>query len=295
MQITPNLKCRLLLVAIILGASGVRAGEGEVHANGMLFHYVDEGTGPAVVLVHGSIGDYREWSQQVGPISERYRVIAYSRRHHWPNSPAAKDSDATLERQAEDLEAIIRAFGIAPAHVIGHSYGGATALLLALRRPELVRSLVLVEPAVGGVLGGEGREGALAEEGRAVRAEMRQAFASGNSERIVKTYASRVAPGEFENASPSTRQMLFANIPAFELDFQSPRPSFTCDDARQIRLPSLVASGGRSALGLQRISEALARCLPDGRLVKISEATHWLQSDHAQAFNKAALEFLGSH
>ena len=89
--------------------------------------------------------------------------------------------------------------------------------------------------------------------------------------------------------------MLLANIAAFELDFQSPRPRFTCDDARQISVPSLIATGSGSAAGLQRISEVLAQCLKAGSLVKITQATHWLQSDHAQAFNEAVLDFLARH
>jgi len=228
-------------------------------------------------------------------LSQHYRVIVYSRRYHWPNSPPGKDADATLDRQADDLEALIRALGIAPVHIVGHSYGGATALVVALRRPEMVRSLVLAEPAVGGVLGAEDRDGALAEEGRAVRAEMKEAFASGNPERIARTYASRVAPGEFDNASPEVRQMLMANVAAFELDFQSARPRFTCEDARQIGAPSLVVSGSRSAAGLQRISEVLASCLQAGSLLKIPQATRWLQADHAEVFNAAVVDLLAKH
>jgi len=151
---------------LLLVASQSHAWEGEIRANGQVFHYLDEGIGSPLVLVHGSIADYREWTKQIGPFSQHYRVIAYSRRYHWPNSPPGKEPDATLDRQAEDLEAIIRALGIAPAHIVGHSYGGATALVVALRRPELVRSLVLVEPAVGGVLGAEGREESLAKRGK---------------------------------------------------------------------------------------------------------------------------------
>ena len=279
----------------LFAASGVNAREGEIRANGLSFHYVDEGSGPPVLLVHGSIADYREWSRQIAPLSQHYRVIVYSRRYHWPNSPPGKDADATLDRQADDLEALIRALGIAPVHIVGHSYGGATALVVALRRPEMVRSLVLAEPAVGGVLGAEGRKGALAEEGRAVRAEMKEAFASGNPERIARTYASRVAPGEFDNASPEVRQMLMANVAAFELDFQSARPRFTCEDARQIGAPSLVVSGSRSAAGLQRISEVLASCLQAGSLLKIPQATHWLQADHAEVCNAAVVDFLAKH
>jgi len=48
-------------------------------------------------------------------------------------------------------------------------------------------------------------------------------------------------------------------------------------------------------MGLQRIAETLARCLKTGSLVMIRGATHWMQSDHAQAFNDAMLSFLSRH
>jgi non-heme chloroperoxidase len=284
-----------LIVVMICAAPSLQAAPGKVLANGLWFSYVDAGSGPPLILVHGSISDYREWSSQMEPLARRYRVIAYSRRYHWPNPPPGKDADATLERQADDLAAIIVALGIAPAHVVGHSYGGATALLLARRHPEMVRTLVLAEPAVGGVLGELPRDDPIAREGQAVRTEMKEAFASGNAERIVKTYAARAAPGGFDNATDEAREMLLANIAAFELDFSSTRPLFTCDDARRIVAPTLVVSGDRSAMGLQRMAETLAQCMRTGSLVRIPGATHWMESDHAQAFNDAVLSFLGNH
>lgn len=265
---------------------------GKVSANGLSFAYVDEGSGAPVVLVHGSVSDYREWSNQMAPLARHYRVIAYSRRYHWPNLPPAKDADATVERQADDLAAIIQAMGIAPAHIVGHSYGGAVALNLTLRHPELVRTLVLAEPAVSGVLGDTPENEFVSKESQAIRTEMKDAFASGNAERIVRTYAAHVAPGEFEKAQSEVRKMLLANVSAFQLDFSSRRPPFTCDDARRVAVPVLILSGDRSPMGLQRIAEETARCMKAARLVRIPQATHWLQSDHAQAFNEAVLAFL---
>jgi len=121
---------------------------------------------------------------------------------------------------------------------------------------------------------------------------MTEAFATGDGERIVRTYAARVAPGEFEKATTEARQMLLANVPAMQLDYNSRRPAFTCDDARRIGMPVLVLSGSRSAMGLQRIAEAAARCINGARFVSIPQATHWMQHDHAKAFNDAALTFL---
>jgi len=289
-----TLYCVLALVALLaLFATFSSAWKtGKILANGLSFAYVDEGSGPPIVLVHGSVSDYREWSNQIEPLARHYRVIAYSRRYHWPNLSPGKDADASLERQADDLAAIIQGMGIAPAHIVGHSYGGAVALNLTLRYPELVRTLVLAEPAVSGVLGDTPENEAVSKESQAIRAEMEEAFARGDAGRIVRTYAAHVAPGEFDKAPPEVRQMLVANVPAFQLDFTSRRSAFTCDDARRVAVPVLVVSGDRSPMGLQHIAEAAAHCMKAARLVRIPRATHWMQSDHAQAFNDAVLAFL---
>jgi len=283
----------VVLLALFLTPSSARKTD-KVSANGLSFAYVDKGSGPPIVFVHGSVSDYREWSKQMAPFARHYRVIAYSRRYHWPNLPPGKDADAGIERQTDDLAAIIQKMGIAPAHIVGHSYGGAVALNLALRHPELVRTLVLAEPAVSGVLGNTPENDAVSKESQAIRAEMKEAFDSSDAERIVRTYAAHVAPGEFEKAAPEVRQMLVANAPAFRLDFTTRRPPFTCDDARRVAVPVLIVYGDRSPMGLQRIAEGAARCIKAAALVRIPQATHWMQSDHAQAFNNAVLAFLAS-
>lgn len=273
-------------------ATPAQANYGTVWANGLSFSYIEEGSGAPVVLVHGSVSDYREWSAQMSPLAERYRVIAYSRRYHWPNSPPGKDVDASLERQADDLGAILKSMSLAPAHIVGHSYGGAVALYLTLRHPGLVRTLTLAEPAILSVLGSLPEDDPAFKDSQAVRAEMKNVFATGDPERIVGTYAARVAPGEFEQATPALRQMLLANVSAFQLDYNSRRPSITCEDAQRVGVPILVLSGERSPVGLRRIAEAAARCLKATKLVRIPQATHWMQHDHAEAFNTAVLAFL---
>jgi pimeloyl-ACP methyl ester carboxylesterase len=282
----------LVVLLAPFAAPSWSAKTGKVSANGLSFAYVEEGFGDTVILVHGSVSDYREWAGQMAALARRYRVIAYSRRYHWPNSSPGADADAGVEVQADDLAAIIKAIGAAPAHIVGHSFGGAVALNLTLRHPELVRTLVLAEPAVSGVLGNISENDPVSKDSQAVRAEMKQAFETGDAERIVRTYAARVALGEFEKASPEVRQMLLTNVPAFRLDFTSRRPPFSCNDAGRVTVPVLVVSGGRSALGLQRIAESAARCIKGSKLVTLPEATHWLQHDHAQAFNDAVLAFL---
>ena len=266
-----------------------------ITVEGMSFGYVDLGSGPPVILIHGSISDYREWSKQLEALAKHHRVIAYSRRYHWPNSPPGKDADATVPRQAADLAAIIKSLRLAPASIVGHSYGGTVALFLALQHPELVRTLVLLEPPVPGVLVNTPESEGLVKESQAVRDEMKQAFASSDAERIVRTYLARVAPGEFDNAPPETRNVYRANVPAFRLDFTSPRPSLSCEDIQRIAAPALVLTGGRSPMGLQQMAAGVAHCLKGGNILRFPQATHHMQLDHPQEFNDAVLAFLAKH
>jgi pimeloyl-ACP methyl ester carboxylesterase len=267
----------------------------QVAANGSSFAYVEAGSGQPVVLIHGSVSDYREWSKQIEALAQHYHVIAFSRRYHWPNAAPTANADASLEVQVEDLAAIIKALNICPAHLVGHSYGGAVALQLALRHPELVRNLVLVEPAVAGVLTDGPEDEAARKEGQASRAEMNAVIASGDAERIMRTYATHVAPGVYEKAVQELRQMLLDNAPAFQLDYNSRRPAFTCEIAKQIAAPALFLAGERSPLGLQRIAEKAAGCLKSAKFIRIPDATHWIPHDQPWEFNEALLAFLANY
>jgi pimeloyl-ACP methyl ester carboxylesterase len=263
-----------------------------VSVNGLTISYVEVGSGSPVILIHGSVSDYREWSTLVSALSKHYHVIAYSRRYHSPNPAASADADASLDLQVDDLFKMMKAAGITSAHLVGHSYGGAVALGFTLQHPEMVQSLVLAEPAVNGVLSRTPENDTLLKESQDIRTRMKEVFATGNPEQIVKTYATHVAPGDLEKATSEERKMLMENVTAFELDFNSRRTPFTCDDAKKITVPALVLAGDQSPLGLQRIAESTARCIKGAKFAKIPNATHWMQLDQPLLFNKEVIAFL---
>jgi len=266
----------------------------KITANGLTFNYIEAGNGTPVILIHGSVSDFREWTGQINSLSRDHHVIAYSRRYHWPNDPADGNADASLDKQVEDLYEIIKAMKSGPAHIVGHSFGGAVALVFTLRYPELVRSLVLAEPAVSGVLDKTPENDAVLKESQAIRSRMKEVITTGNAELIVKTYAAHVAPGDFEKAIPEDRNMLLENSKAFQLDFNSQRTPFTCNDAKKIIVPVLILAGEQSPTGLQRIAELTATCIPGGKFIKIPQATHWLQHDQPEEFNDAVVRFLAA-
>jgi pimeloyl-ACP methyl ester carboxylesterase len=119
-----------------------------VDVDGAALAYREHGEGEPVVFVHGSASDLRTWEQQLPTIGRSYRAIAYSRRYARPNEDIQPDADDQMLPHIDDLVALLRGLDAAPAHLVGHSWGGFICLLTAIRHPQLVRSLVLGEPPV---------------------------------------------------------------------------------------------------------------------------------------------------
>src|SRR3989442_937655 len=114
--------------------------------------YVEAGIGEPVVFVHGIPTDYRAWNGQIEPFSTKYHVVAYSRRLAQPNRNRMDYEKSTVENNSADLVGLIESLGIGPVHLVGHSYGGFAAAYCASTKPELIRTLVLIEPAVSTML-----------------------------------------------------------------------------------------------------------------------------------------------
>lgn len=102
------------------------------------------GAGPPLVILHGLFGSQRNWQSMAERLGRQYRVFACDLRNHG-DSPWA--SSMRFEEMADDLEALIEAKGLAPATVLGHSVGGKTAMLTALRHPDAVDALIVVDIA----------------------------------------------------------------------------------------------------------------------------------------------------
>jgi pimeloyl-ACP methyl ester carboxylesterase len=283
-----------IVVASITGVAAQGSGEKpqshKIFVNGLWLAYKDVGKGPPIVLVPGSLSDYRIWFNQIEPFSQHNRVIAYSRRYNWPNSAPGQGADGSMMRQVDDLSALIKGLGIAPVHIVGHSYGGTIALFLATSHPEVVRTLVLVEPNAPPWL--ENMPGAEADL-KAIQnfnAAFQQALASGDAERAVKTIWDFVAPGD---ALPAEiHSMFIINIPAVKVEKGS---RFTCEDARRIAAPTLSLTGDRSPSGFRLAADAVAHCVMRGELVMIPRASHPMQILNPQAFNAAVLKFVAQH
>lgn len=279
----------------------------QVTVNGASLDYSERGRGQALALVHGSASDQRTWQGQQELFAERFRAIAYSRRYHWPNRRIAAGADYSMLEHVDDLAALLQARAAAPAHLVGHSYGGFVCLLLAIRRPHLVRSLVLTEPPVLTLFASyiprpteilkllctRPRTGlAIVTFGARAMAPAQKAAQRGDLAKAMEVFGRRVVGAEnYARMSRERLEQVHANAIEAEL-LGSGFPPLAPDDVRRVRVPTLLITGSRSPALFHRLCDGLAELLPRSESVRIERASHVVHEDNAAAFNGAVLSFL---
>ena len=283
-----------------------------VEVNGQRLAYLEQGKGQPVIFVHGGLFDYRQWSFQMEPFGRRYRAIAYSRRYHYPNPSTGNGMDSGISENASDLASLITKLGLAPAHLVGQSWGAFTVLYFALKNPELVRTLTAIEPPAIPLLLKDYRKPSLGEivslflkspstassfvnmgmnTIKPVQEAVRRGdYLGANSKFFDWIHAQK---GYFEKVPEQVRAIMMDNLEAIKGEWEM--VPFSLDDAQRITSPTLLVNGGRSPKLLQYIVDLLVTHMPNGEKVTISNAAHSPQWENPDAFNKVALEFLEKH
>ncbi len=139
----------------------VRIGEGNLgtHRFGALrAHFTQSGAGPEVVLLHAGGSSGAQWRKSGAVLEQHYRLtvpdfIGFGKTDSWPGPGELSHDD-----QAALIASLITEECTAPVHMVGHSYGGAVAVRLALAHPEILGRLVLIEPVLTPLLNLDGRE-----------------------------------------------------------------------------------------------------------------------------------------
>lgn len=117
-----------------------------ISVEGARLHFVTKGSGAPIVLIHGNPGSCQDWGRLYGPLSARYRTIAFDRPGHG-HSDRPNHRDITVEVQAAILRDALDQLTVERPVLVGHSWGSALALACALDFPRDVAGLVLLAPA----------------------------------------------------------------------------------------------------------------------------------------------------
>jgi pimeloyl-ACP methyl ester carboxylesterase len=265
-----------------------------VLVKGETLTFIDQGTGPPVLLLHGAVADHRMWELQREALATKYRVIALTMRYFgtapWPDSGA----NFRQETHVADIAAFIRKLDAGPVFVVGHSYGSRTALALAVRHPELVRALFLNEPGLlSTVTNSSARDSAAKDRfGMDSVAVIAQ---TGTAQQVSRAWSAYVTgmPDSFDSLSATGKQMMVENARTVPLQLKpQTQIPLTCADLGQIRVPVAITMGERTRPFFRITVSAVSRCLPGSQLIVIERATHRAPTENPSAFNEALIAFL---
>ncbi len=261
---------------------------------GIELHFVERGSGTPAFLLHGGLGDCSSWPRQLAALSERHRVIAFSRRRHHPNRNSGSQPHS-IEDDLNDLAALHAALETGPAHFVGTSYGALVALSYALGHPGDALSLALAEPPLH-------RWACRTAEGMAlftafmdnVWLQGRRAFEAADDERALQILADGIAGYPvFRTMPPDRAATARRNAAAMKaLTFSpDPFPDLPTGAVSALPMPTLLIRGERTG-GLHLcVMQELARALPGAAEAVIGSAGHGSALENPDGFNAAVLSF----
>jgi pimeloyl-ACP methyl ester carboxylesterase len=260
----------------------------DVKANGLKLHYVEEGEGEPVVFLHGLTMDHTMYAAQFEELPDQFRCIALDQRGHGRSD--CPPGPWSMQDCVNDAIAFIEAVDAAPSHLVGMSWGGMVALGVALQRPELARSMALIDTSADT----DPKEladlerwylDAIAEQG--ITDEL---IESSLPLLYGERYRSENAAG-IEAHYDRLRSMKPEGI-VEALRAITERESLI-DRLSQITIPVLVVHGEADAA--QPISEAekIASRVAGAKLVRIPDAGHTTPIEAPDQVNAALNDFLG--
>lgn len=257
--------------------------------DGARLHVKRAGSGSPLVLVHGTGTDSTTWDPVVAGLGKHHEVIAYDRRGYGrsENRPVRD-----YRTHIADLAALLET--VAPAHVLGWSSGGNVALALATQRPELFRSLIVLEPPFHGT-----RHPRLGMVRALATAKLRQA--TGRPQQGARSFLRWVSTdtnggNAFDHASKETQAHLLANTRQIlaELD---PNPYGVMVEFVPTRrlaslrdVPVTWMIGGNSFGWFDNLRHRAVRFAPHIRTVVIEGAGHLAHHEKTEDFISATLE-----
>ena len=264
--------------------------------------YETRGVGEPVILVHaGVLADWFKPLVDEPALSDRYRLVRYHRIGYAGSTRLA--GAVSLADHAGHLRAFMRHLGIARAHIVGHSSSGNIALQLALDAPEMVHSLVLLEPALIAVPADDKRDtnaiGASLQLGPVLqryragdKAGAVDAFLRGVAGTNYRAVLDEVLPGAFESAVADADTFFGQELPAVT------QWRFSRDDARRITQPVLAVLGAKSAdvspIFAQR-QQLLLDWLPNAEPFVLPGANHLLHVQNPRGMAEAMASFFARH
>jgi len=263
------------------------------NVNGVSLEYEVRGEGEPILLIHGASVAETFAPLMKEPALSRFRLIRYHRRGYAGSAHPGRVTN--FFEHAADAVALLDALGVKKAHVAGHSYGGLTALRLALDSPAHVHTLMLLEPPMLATpLGQAFFEGPMAPVVAAYRSGEKQRAADLFRDAVggpnaARALAERLGPGARDQAGRDADSLFGNEFP------EVAKGLFTEADAARIRMPALSLVGEKSDPLFRQSHPLLMKWLPNVESLEIPRAAHFLQVEEPQAVAEGMAAFAAKH
>ena len=266
----------------------------QASVNGGILEYEVMGSGEPVLLIHGAFiaEAYAPLCRE--PALAPYRLIRYHRRGYAGSSPVP--SPLGVAQQAADARALLRQLGVERAHVVGHSSGGAMAPQLAFAYPEVIHSLVLLEPALMGVPSGPLFMEALGPALQMYQAGDKAGAADGFLRVAVgpayRRFLDELIPGAYAQVVADADTLFASDLPA------GGEWQFTQEDAKRITQPVLAVTGsesGKDWAGWPEVQARVQAWLPQAEPFVLAGANHALEEMDPRGIATALAAFFARH
>jgi pimeloyl-ACP methyl ester carboxylesterase len=240
-----------------------------------------QGDGVAVVCLHSSTGSGSQWRHLAEALSPRWRVLAPDLYGHGGSPGWPAGAQETLH---VDAAAAARLVDDAPAHLVGHAYGAAVALQMALHSPERVRSLTLYEPVTFGMLERRAPADPTLVEITEVADSVDALVAAGCLDDAARVFAGYWGGSGIWAALDASQQAALARrigvVPRHFRALFAAR--WDAHMLARLRMPVLLLRGSATRAPARRVSEALARALPHAQCAVLPEVGHLGPMTHPQ-------------
>ncbi len=246
--------------------------------------YTAAGQGRGVLLIHGSLCDYRYWRWQIPILSEQFHVFAPSLRGCWPTAFSDDNPTYNVAQHTQDLIAFLRQQSPdGPVHIVGHSRGAHVALELACTAPELTLSLTLADP--GFRIKGE-------KEQSSFQRDVVQKIKEGDIEDAMRDFVDAVngagtwhqMVGWFKTMVKDNAYTVLSQIHEAALEFDLTR-------AGRLTCPVLLLGGANSPARYGQRLDILESIFAHVERTTIPLASHGMNLANPKAFNERLLRF----
>lgn len=248
------------------------------------------------LALHCSGASGRQWQTLKDLLTPTMTVIAPDLLGYGENPPMHSLLSVTLAQEAEHIIALIDGIG-SPVHLVGHSYGGAVALRVALSRPNAIASLSLYEPSAFRLLQALGASAVDARsEIRAVVDDVCRDLALGRADQAMERfYDYWSSGGNWKRLPAGVQSALVKRVRKVPADFAALfGDPMELRHLRRLNMPSLVMIGQHGPAPSRLVAGAVARVLPRGRLQPVAGAGHMGPLTHAETVATLIAQHIGS-